>query len=68
MFIECQRHKSKIQRPIIFCLERCERKCGSFHSLAPADLAQILTAFPGRGLGIQLELFELWPESRPARR
>lgn len=67
MFIECNRHKSKIQRNILYCIERCPKRCGQFYTVDPARIATLLREHPNRGAGFQLELFAL-AEDRPRRR
>ena len=67
MFIECARHKSKIQRNLLYCVDKCARKCAAFFALDPRLLATVLREHPDRGAGYQLELFGLAP-SPPHRR
>jgi hypothetical protein len=61
MFIECARHKSKIQRNPLYCVEKCARKCEAFFALEPETLTEALRENPERGHGHQLEMFRLDP-------
>jgi len=67
MFIECARHKSKIQRSLLYCVDKCARKCEAFYASDPKTLAKALRDHPDRGAGHQLELFGLAP-APPKRR
>jgi len=59
MFIECPRHKSKMQRSLLYCIERCNRKCDAFYAVDPKRIAKALAEHPEAGKGHQLTMFPL---------
>ncbi len=68
MFIECLRHKSKIQRNVWWCIERCPKKCENFYAIPPKKIAKLLATQPERGRGHQLEMFKQpKPKSRKSK-
>ncbi len=66
MFIECPRSKSKSQRNLAYCVDKCARKCDAFHAVEPVVLAKLLRERPDSGRGLQLGLFGLKP-GRPRK-